>query len=70
MQIKRLTEHLHITVEYEPNGHFEKDDDWELHIKVNDSDTHTITPFACQLKDLTINELLKEIKDVLKEELE
>lgn len=68
--MKRIKERLHIEVDYIPNGHFEDGDDWELCISVNDDkNTHTITPFGKSMKDLTVNELVKEIKDIIEEEM-
>lgn len=69
--MKRIKEELHVKVDYLPNNHHGDDDDWELHISVNNDDTgpHNITPFGKSQKDLTVNELLKEIKDAIEEEL-
>lgn len=69
--MKRIKEKLHITVDYLPNNHFEDGDDWELRISVNEDNAgpSNITPFGKSLKDLTVNELVKEIKDAIEEEL-
>ncbi|MCM1437773.1 MAG: hypothetical protein NC131_00985 [Roseburia sp.] len=72
MKANRITEKLHIEVEYLPNGYIERYDEWELHISVNDDlrGNHYLTPSACYLKDLTLNEILQEIKQAVQEELE
>lgn len=70
MNTKRLTEPLHITVDYIPNDYFNDGDDWILHISVNDDNAgqHNLTPFG-SLKDLTVNELVKEIKEAIEEKI-
>lgn len=69
--MKRIKEELHIKVDYLPNGHFEIDDDWELKISVNDNCAcdAAIRPFGKSMKNLTVNELVKEIKDKIEEEV-
>lgn len=69
--MKRIKEELHIRVDYYPNGYVEDGDDWELHISVNDDNAgqHNLTPFGKSLKDLTVNELVKEIKEAIEEEI-
>ena len=72
MKAKRIKEQLHIVVDYCPNDYIKNGDDWELHISVSINDNageqHNLTPFGIRLKDLTVNELVKEIKDVIEEE--
>lgn len=65
---KRITERLDIQITYKPNGYLDEYDDYELSVKVKD-ETHRITPFGKQLKDMTIKQLLAEVKDVLQEVL-
>lgn len=69
--MKRIKEELHIRVDYYPNDHLEDGDDWELHISVNEDNAgpHNLTPFGKSLKDLTVNELVKEIKEAIEEEM-
>lgn len=69
--MKRIKEELHVKVDYLPNNYLDDGDDWELYISVNDDGKgpHNITPFGKSQKDLTVNELLKEIKDAIEEEI-
>lgn len=68
MKGKRITERLDIQITYKPNGYLNEYDDYELSVKVKDK-THRIAPFGTQLKDMTIAELCREVKDVLYEVL-
>ena len=63
---KRITEKLDIQITYKPNGYIEEYDDWELEVTVN-SESQTIIPFSEPLKDMTIKQLLAEVKDVVEE---
>ena len=72
MKGKRITERLDIRITYKPNGYFDEYDDYELDVTVNremNKTTYNITPFGKQLKDMTIAELCREVKDVLYEVL-
>lgn len=63
---KRITEKLDIQITYKPNGYIEEYDDWELEVTVN-GESQTIIPFSEPLKDMTIKQLLAEVKDVVEE---
>ena len=63
---KRITERLDIHITYKPNGYIEEYDDWELEVTVN-GESQTVMPFIEPLKDLTIKQLLAEVKDVVEE---
>lgn len=65
---KRITEKLDIHITYKPNGYLDEYDDYELLVTVKD-ETHTIKPFGEPLKDMTVKQLLAEVKDVLEEVL-
>ena len=69
--MKRMTEKLHITIDYIPNDNYEQGDDWELSISVNDDTTgrHNFTPFGVRLKDLTLRQILERVKESVEEEL-
>lgn len=69
--MKRIKNKLEIKVEYLPNDYLDDGDCWELNISVNEDNagTHNITPFGKNQKDLTVNELLKNIKDAIEEEI-
>lgn len=64
--MKRIKDKLTVLVEYNPNT---EEDDYELSITVNGGDTHTLTAFGCRLADMTLNEILQDVKEVIKEEL-
>ena len=68
MKGKRITERLDIRITYKPNGYLDEYDDYELLVTIKD-EVHRITPFEKQLKDMTIAELCKEVKEVLYEAL-
>ena len=63
---KRITEKLDIQITYKPNRYIEEYDDWELEITVN-GESQTVIPFGEPLKDMTIKQLLAEVKDVVEE---
>lgn len=63
---KRITERLDIQITYKPNGYLEEYDDWELEVTAN-GESQTVVPFGEPLKDMTIKQLLAEVKDVLEE---
>lgn len=69
--MKQITEPLRITVEYIPNDYLEDGDDWELHISINDDCTgpHNLMPFGKRLRNLTVSDIVKSIKEAIDEEL-
>lgn len=69
--MKRIKQKLHVKVDYLPYNYLEDGDDWELQISVNEdkSGPYNLTPFGKSLKDLTVNELVQYIKDVIEEEI-
>ena len=69
--MKQITEPLCITVEYIPNDYLDDGDDWELRISVNDDCTgpHNLMPFGKRLRNLTVSDIVKSIKDAIDEEL-
>ena len=61
----RITERLKIEIEYRPN---DNEEEFELNVTVNDSEGQSIVPFATvNPKDMTLNEIFKEAKDIVKE---
>lgn len=61
----RITERLKIEIEYRPN---DDEGEFELNVTVNDSESQSIVPFATvNPKDMTLNEIFKEAKDIVKE---
>ena len=69
--MKQITEELHIRVDYIPNDYLDDGDDWELHISVNDDcvGPHNLMPFGKRLRDLTVSDIVKSIKEAIEEEL-
>lgn len=69
--MKQIDEPLHITVDYIPNDYFEDGDDWELYISINEdcAGPHNLIPFGKRLRNLTVNDIAKSIKEAIDEEL-
>lgn len=69
--MKQITEPLRITVEYIPNDYLDDGDDWELRISVNDDCTgpHNLMPLGKRLRNLTVSDIVKSIKEAIDEEL-
>ena len=64
---KRITEKIRVNVVYIPKGYLDEYDDYELIITIN-NDSHTITPYGPSAqKDMTVNEILQEVKELLSE---
>ena len=63
--MKRIRDKLHIEIEYTPN---DDGDDWELRVNVN-GEGQGVVPFGCSLPDLTLNQILKETKEIVEEVL-
>lgn len=71
MNTKRITEPLHMTIDYIPNDYFDDGDDWELHISVNEDNSgqHNLVPFTERLPDLTVEDVLNSIEEAINDEL-
>ena len=69
--MKQLTEELHIRVDYIPNDYLEAGDDWELRISINEDcvGPHNLMPFGKRMRNLTVSDIVKEVKDAIEEEL-
>ncbi len=69
--MKQITEELHIRVDYFPNDYLDDGDDWELHISINDdcAGPHNLVPFGKRLRNLTVSDVVREIKEAIEEEL-
>lgn len=69
--MKQITEELHIRVDYFPNDYIDDGDDWELRISINDdcAGPHNLVPFGKRLRNLTVSDVVKEIKEAIEEEL-
>lgn len=61
--MKWVTDKLKVNFKYIPNS---DEDDCTLSVTVNEGSTHVIT----SIPDMTLNQILEEVKDVIVEELQ